>query len=36
MEIHHGLVSADSHVVTEPNAFLSRMSKGNSATVFHR
>ena len=28
MEIRHGLISADSHVVTEPNAFLSRMSKG--------
>src|SRR5438309_11537543 len=27
MEIHYGLISADSHVVTEPNAFLSRMSK---------
>ena len=27
MKIHHGLISADSHVVTEPNAFLSRMSK---------
>jgi len=28
MEIRHGLISADSHVVTEPNAFLSRMSRG--------
>ena len=27
MEIRHGLISADSHVVTEPNAFLDRMSK---------
>jgi len=27
MQIQHGLISADSHVVTEPNAFLSRMSK---------
>ena len=27
MEIHHGLISADSHVVTERNAFLDRMSK---------
>jgi len=27
MQIRHGLISADSHVVTEPNAFLSRMSK---------
>jgi uncharacterized protein len=27
MRICHGLISADSHVVTEPNAFLSRMSK---------
>jgi len=27
MKIYHGLISADSHVVTEPNAFLSRMSK---------
>src|SRR5574341_64136 len=27
MEIRHGLISADSHVVTEPNAFLRRMSK---------
>jgi uncharacterized protein len=26
MQIQHGLISADSHVVTEPNAFLSRMS----------
>jgi len=28
MEIRHGLISADSHVVTERNAFLDRMSKG--------
>ena len=27
MEIRHGLISADSHVVTEPKAFLDRMSK---------
>jgi uncharacterized protein len=27
MKIRFGLISADSHVVTEPNAFLSRMSK---------
>src|SRR5262249_26670710 len=27
MQIKHGLISADSHVVTEPDAFLSRMSK---------
>ena len=27
MKIRHGLISADSHVVTEPDAFLSRMSK---------
>ncbi len=27
MEIRFGLISADSHVVTEPNAFLSRMAK---------
>jgi len=27
MRIKHGLISADSHVVTEPDAFLSRMSK---------
>ena len=27
MRIRYGLISADSHVVTEPNAFLSRMSK---------
>ena len=27
MQIQHGLISADSHVVTERNAFLSRMSK---------
>jgi uncharacterized protein len=27
MKIRHGLISADSHVVTEPNAFLSRMAK---------
>jgi predicted TIM-barrel fold metal-dependent hydrolase len=27
MEIRHGLISADSHVVTERNAFLDRMSK---------
>jgi predicted TIM-barrel fold metal-dependent hydrolase len=27
MKIKHGLISADSHVVTEPDAFLRRMSK---------
>ena len=27
MRIKNGLISADSHVVTEPDAFLSRMSK---------
>ena len=27
MEIRHGLISADSHVVTEPNAFPDRTSK---------
>ena len=27
MEIRHGLISADSHVVTERKAFLDRMSK---------
>jgi hypothetical protein len=27
MDIRHGLISADSHVVTEPKAFLDRMSK---------
>lgn len=27
MEIRHGLISADSHVVTDRNAFLDRMSK---------
>ena len=27
MEIKHGLISADSHVVTDKNAFVDRMSK---------
>ena len=27
MDIRHGLISADSHVVTEPKAFLDRMSE---------
>src|SRR5882762_4405234 len=27
MQICHGLISADSHVVTEPKAFLSRIAK---------
>src|ERR1043166_4714834 len=29
MEIRHGLISADSHVVTDRNAFLERMSRSN-------
>jgi len=36
MEIRHGLISADSHVVTERDAFLERMSKSKSASAFRK